>query len=118
MIREIKHDLGGSEKSLKFGHNAFLRFAEDVWEGDPLELLNGIDPKGLTPKKMFNYYLTIYYCGLKLAKEPFTLDELRDWVADEDISSSELVIRAFTEAMLGGNGKAGEKQARKLAGAA
>jgi hypothetical protein len=110
MGKEIKLLLGGEERTLVFKTMTVMKFAGEVVE-DPLELLSD----DLPPKMLYRRILAFVYSGLKSAGHNFTIEQVDEWVQDMSFPDGAKVVNTVLEAMLGGNGQAGEQKPRTRA---
>lgn len=106
----IKISLGGEERELKFGKMGFFNHVGDVFNGDPIELVNG----SATPSKQYEIVFACVYAGLKCAGSQETKETVNEWVMDMEYSDGAKVMIAFQQGYATSNGQAGEAEARKL----
>lgn len=111
MKKEIKAFIGGEERTLRFGTLEVLEHAGDVYPGDPMELVYGINTIELvqaaadkkngnipvitgigSPKKLFNVIAAFAYAGLKCAGANVTPDQVIAWVKEADYDTGSMIL--------------------------
>ena len=95
---------------MKFGTMGVLKHVGAVIGGDPLAALMADNPQ-----KQFQMIHAFVYAGLVCAGEKITIEDADVFTQELTFDEGALVTRTATEAMLGGNGKAGEKEAQGIA---
>lgn len=110
MIKEIKLQLGGSERTLKFGTFGLMKHIGDVYSGDPLDMIQGVS----APSKVYEMVLSVVYGGLRCAGDAVTKEQVDAWVQDLDMDEAAKILEASREAYVSNNGQTGETEARTI----
>lgn len=108
-LKTIQLLLGGEMKTLSFGRMTVLKYAGEIVD-DPLSLF----AKDFPPKSAYQRILAFVYAGLKSAGDPSSIEQIDAWVQDMSFEDAASVITKANEAILGGNGQAGEAEAQAL----
>jgi|GEM_PF-4141876 len=110
MSKETTIEIGGQQRTLKFGTMGFFKYIAEVITGDPIEFVNQIT----TPKNQYEIVFAYVYAGLRCSGDNTPKDQIDTWVQSMEFEVAKEILKVGQEAMLGGNGKAGEKEAGEL----
>lgn len=110
MAKEITIHLGCEARVLKFRSLSILKYASEYLNGeDPLTIINSTDPAA-----WYNRVRAFTIAGLRCAGDKSAITDIDEWIEDMSFEDAARVMNTCMEAILGGNGKAGEAQAREL----
>lgn len=131
MLKEIKTILGGEERALRFGTMEVLEHAGEIYPGDPMELIYGIntiellqvaanksgDPTQVisgigNPKKLFTAIAAFAYAGLKCAGANVTTDQVIQWVKEADYETGSQILIEGRAGFTAKKSDAGEAEAQ------
>lgn len=121
MIKTLNANLGGESRSLKLGTAGLMRYAGEVYPGDPMELLFGINtiellksysgngsesPESIVtgvnnPKKLFEIIYAFIYGGLKCAGCKEEKEKIFEWVVDMDFDEGFNILKEARKSMTG-----------------
>ena len=131
--KKLTINLGGIDRELKFGTMLFFKHAAEVYNGDPMELVYGINTADLLsvngnkeeaiklitgikdPVKLFYIILAFVYAGLACNGAVHTKEEVEQWVSDMGFNTGFKVLEVGRAALTeSSNGKPGEKDAQMI----
>jgi len=98
-MKQIKHSIGGEDRTLDVGKMWFTKFFGEATSSDPMymsELLN-------QPDKQFDFICGLVYGGLNCynktngIKDLISLEQVQDWVGCMDQSDAAELIGKFAD---------------------